>query len=99
MEVDASKIDEYIRDGRTIALFYADWCPFCSSFKPIFESYRVDGVRMIKVKINEDDNPLWDRFSITTIPTLIYFKDGEIVERRSARSGIGLSKADLESLK
>ncbi|MEM2856593.1 MAG: thioredoxin family protein [Candidatus Nitrosocaldaceae archaeon] len=98
MNIDANNIDEFISKGNVIALFYADWCPYCSAFKPIFESFKAKNCNLIKVKLNEDENPLWDRFNITTIPTLIYFKDGNIIARRDARSGIGLSKADLEYL-
>ncbi len=91
------RLDDAIKEGISIVLFYADWCPYCTAFKPVFESYK-STYKMIKVRINEDDNPLWDRFNITTIPTIIAFKDGRIVARRDARSGIGLGKEDLKSL-
>ncbi|MFQ5968937.1 MAG: thioredoxin family protein [Nitrososphaerales archaeon] len=86
-------------DDKYLVLFYADWCPFCAKFKPIFESY--DGKLSYKIagaKVNEDENPLWDMFKIESIPTIICFNNGEIVTRRDARRGVGLLKEDMESI-
>ncbi len=94
---EPEKLDEMIKD-KVIVLFYADWCPYCSSFKPTFESYQVNDFKLVKTKVNEDDNPLWDRFDIMSIPTIIAFKDGKIISRRDARAGVGLSKADMDAL-
>ena len=50
-------------------------------------------------KVNDDDNPLWDRFSINAVPTMIAFDDrGEIISRRDAKRGVGLNKTDLDSI-
>ena len=94
---ESEKLDEVIND-KAIVLFYADWCPYCSAFKPIFESYTADDFKLVKAKVNEDDNPLWDRFDIMAIPTIIAFKDGKIIARRDAKAGVGLSKADMDEL-
>jgi thioredoxin 1 len=48
--------------------------------------------------INDDDNPLWDRFSINTVPTLIAFDKSNIISRRDAKIGQGLSKSDIDSI-
>lgn len=86
-------------DDKYLVLFYADWCPFCAKFKPIFESY--DGKLSYKIagaKVNEDENPLWDMFKIESIPTMIAFNNGEIVTRRNAKRGVGLLKEDMDSI-
>lgn len=86
-------------DDKYLVLFYADWCPFCAKFKPVFESY--DGKLSYKIagaKVNEDENPLWDMFKIESIPTMIAFNNGEIVTRRNAKRGVGLLKEDMESI-
>jgi thioredoxin-like negative regulator of GroEL len=93
-------IDKFIkkRDATTV-LFYADWCPFCRKFKPIFENYeKAANARFGEAKINEDDNPMWDRFSISVIPTLVAFKNGKAVARRDGVAGVGLSETDLKSI-
>ena len=48
--------------------------------------------------INHDDNPLWEKFSIEAVPTLIAFKKGKIISRRDAKMGIGLVKSDMDSI-
>jgi hypothetical protein len=53
---------------------------------------------MYGAKLNEDDNPLWEKFSINSVPTLIAFDKGKLVARRDAKMGIGLRKSDLNSV-
>ena len=48
--------------------------------------------------IDDDNNPLWERFSINAVPTIIAFEKGEIISRRDAKMGIGLVKSDLDSI-
>jgi len=48
--------------------------------------------------INDDDNPLWDRFSINTVPTLIAFYKGNIISRRDSKMGFGLDKSHIDSI-
>jgi thioredoxin 1 len=49
--------------------------------------------------VNEDENPLWDRFSINAVPIVIAFEDkGKIGARHDGRLGVDLSKADLDSM-
>lgn len=88
---------------KALVLFYADWCPFCQRFTPIFQSVVTKsestvGYKTYGAKLNEDANPLWDRFSINAVPTIIAFERGSIVSRRDAKMGIGLNKPDLESI-
>jgi thioredoxin 1 len=86
---------------KSLVLFYADWCPYCSSFKPIFESKEDpdnQNYRLYSVKLNEEENPLWDEFNIDSVPTIIAFENDKMVSRRNAKMGIGLSKSDIDSL-
>ena len=82
-----------------LILFYADWSEFCTKFKPIFESYQGRlKYKLAGAKVNEDDNPLWDMFRLESIPTMVAFSNGEIVNRRDAKKGVGLTKEDMESM-
>ena len=88
---------------KALVMFYADWCPFCQRFKPIFESTNdnesaIRGYTFYESKINDDDNPLWDRFAISAVPTLLAFDNGKIISRRDAKTGVGLSQSDLDSM-
>ena len=85
----------------TVVLFYADWCQYCSRFKPIFEeTMKKTNPKILAagVKINDDDNPLWDKYNINAVPTLISFSNNSIKSRRNAKMGVGLTSSDLNSI-
>ncbi|SRR5215467_2075138 len=106
--LEPSQFDSLLSSHKkALVMFYADWCPYCQKFKPMFESVvkqedkksTLNGYIMYGSKVNDDDNPLWDRFSIDAVPTMIAFDDrGEIISRRDAKRGVGLNKSDLDSI-
>ena len=63
--------------------FWAPWCGPCRRMAPLLEQFSVDNADTIKVvKINTDENMnLATNYRIDAIPTLILFKDGQVVER------------------
>ena len=85
-------------EKKTLVLFYADWCPYCANFKPTFEEISSDKVQKKAALVNEDENPLWDRFNVQAVPTMIVFQDGKIIARRDAKKHVGLTRADMESI-
>ncbi|MEE9565082.1 MAG: thioredoxin [Candidatus Hydrothermarchaeaceae archaeon] len=63
--------------------FWAAWCFPCQMVAPIIdemaEAYSED---LVCAKLDVDKNPITaTKFSITGIPTILLFKDGELVER------------------
>ena len=85
-------------DEKTVVLFYATWCPYCSNFKPTFESAKTQSANKFGSIIDEDENPLWDRFNIQAVPTMIVFQNGKIISRKDAKKHVGLTKSDMDSL-
>ncbi|MDF0680432.1 MAG: thioredoxin family protein [Candidatus Nitrosocosmicus sp.] len=85
----------------SLILFYAYWCYYCKSFIPIFENSIKnlnDEVLFGSVNLNEDENPLWDKYGINAVPTLIAFSKNKIRDRRDAKKGVGLTRKDVESI-
>ena len=84
-KVDINSFDtEVIKSDKvTVVDFFADWCGPCRKLSPIIEE--IEGELSDKVKftkINTDENiPLAQNFQISGIPTLLVFKEGELVER------------------
>jgi thioredoxin 1 len=61
--------------------FWAEWCMPCKMIAPVLEQISQDYVGKLKVaKVNVDDNgEIAQQFNIVSIPTLLLFKDGEVV--------------------
>jgi|HubBroStandDraft_1064217.scaffolds.fasta_scaffold07693_5 thioredoxin 1 len=88
------------RRGTWVVAFSADWCPFCRSFLPEFEALRGSGPFEIAVgDLTDETSPLWDRFEVEVVPTLVAFREGEAIFRRDGRLGRGLGPADFEALR
>ena len=82
-----------------LAVFYAEWCPFCISFLPEFEYVKPENFELAEVDISNEDNPLWEEYRIDIVPTLIAFQKGKETFRRNGRRGVGLSRGDIDDLR
>ena len=69
--------------GVVMVDFWAPWCAPCRMVAPVLEDLQKDVEGKAKiVKLNVDDNPNTAMaYSITSIPTLMVFKDGQLVDR------------------
>lgn len=63
--------------------FWATWCGPCQMLAPVIEEVAKEQEGVVKVgKINVDDYPkLAIEFQVGSIPTLMLFKDGEVVKK------------------
>ncbi|MCK5861442.1 MAG: thioredoxin [Candidatus Hydrogenedentes bacterium] len=84
-ELTPSNFSENITTGTVLVDFWAPWCMPCLMQIPILESVaKRIGDNAVVAKINVEDFPeLAEPFAINGIPTLLLFKEGEIIERFS----------------
>ncbi len=84
-KVDINSFDSEVIKSDKVAVvdFFADWCGPCRKLSPIIEEIETELSDKVKfTKINTDENiPLAQTYQISGIPTLLVFKDGELVER------------------
>jgi thioredoxin 1 len=75
--------------------FYADWCGPCRVLGPVLEELARETPHAKIVKVNVDDSPrLAGQYRVSSIPNLLVFKDGRVVDQQ-----VGLaSKQHLKSL-
>ena len=89
---------ELKKNKKVLVLFYASWCPYCVNFVPSFDRKAVNfGFgSVIHVLLNDYDNPLWDDYSISAVPTVIFFEEGRVCRRLDGKFGVGLSEKQLK---
>lgn len=89
---DAEKFNEEIATGKVLVDFYADWCGPCQALGPILEEVASTDIDAKIVKLNVDNaQDIAGQYRVMSIPTMILFKDGELVDQK-----VGLSsKEDL----
>jgi thioredoxin 1 len=64
--------------------FWAPWCAPCKMVAPILEKLASEYAgELIIAKVNTDENPQWAHdLGVLGLPTMLFFKDGEIVHNQ-----------------
>lgn len=74
---------EVLESGKTVLVdFWADWCGPCKMLGPVLEQVQAEVSDVQIVKINVDnDGDIAEQYNIMSIPTLLLFKNGELVSK------------------
>ena len=97
---DSNFEQEVLKSDKPVLVdFWATWCGPCRMLAPMISQLAVKLSDRIKVgKVDVDENPiLAETFNISSIPTLIIFKDGKAVSQRVGGAPMGVLEAFINN--
>lgn len=80
--IDSSNFKTEIENGIVVVDFFATWCGPCKMLAPVFDELNteLDGdAKFVKVDIDKSPE-LAQQFNVSSVPTILIFKNGEPVE-------------------
>ena len=97
VHADEKTFRQEVLDSKVPVLvdFYADWCGPCRMLAPVLDELAQETPNAKIVKVNVDDSPqLAGQYGVSSIPNLLVFKNGRVVDQQ-----VGLAnKQQLKSL-
>ena len=101
LEFTDANIKEIIASGKPVVIdFWAEWCGPCRMVGPIVEelSKEYDGQVIIgKMDVDENiDTP--NTYGIRNIPTMLFFKDGQVVDKQIGATQKAVLEAKVKAL-
>lgn len=94
-EITDANFAEITKAGAVVVDFWAPWCGPCRMVSPIIDELAGEYEGKVVIgKVNVDDNPgVSASQSIRNIPTILFFKDGQLVDKQVG----AISKPDLKA--
>ncbi len=94
-EITSKNLPELLASGKPVIVdFWAEWCGPCRMIAPVVEELAAEYEgRIVVGKCNVDDaSDLATQYAIRNIPTILFFKNGEVVDKQVGAVG----KLDLK---
>ena len=79
IELTSANFEEITQNGISMVDFWAPWCGPCRMMGPIVDEIAEENLELKVCKVNVDEaSELAIKYDVESIPTLIYFKNGEV---------------------
>ncbi len=81
IDINAEQFEKTITDNDIVLVdFWAEWCPPCKQFGPVFEAQSESNSEIVFAKLDTDANQsLSGQLGVSSIPTLMAFREGVLV--------------------
>lgn len=80
MELTNDNFAAETAEGLVLVDFWAEWCGPCQGMMPTLAELEKTGVKVGKVNVDNEPD-LAGQFRVMSIPTLVWMKDGQIVDQ------------------
>jgi len=100
IELTKDNFDATVAEGVSVVDFWAPWCGPCRMIAPVIEELAEEYEGRAKIcKVNTDEEQeIAVKFGIRSIPTILFFKDGEIVDQMIGAAGKDVFTQKIDAL-
>lgn len=101
MEINTNNIEELLAGGQPVVIdFWAEWCGPCRMIAPVVEELAAEyegKVIIGKCDVEENDE-ITMKYGVRNIPTIIFLKDGQVVDKQVGACQKGALVEKIEKL-
>ena len=101
LEINQANFEELLASGKPMVVdFWAEWCGPCRMMAPIVDELAAEyGDRAVIGKCNvEDNDDITMNYGVRNIPTIIFLKNGELVDKQVGACSKEALKEKIEKL-
>ncbi|RDU69080.1 thioredoxin [Helicobacter cholecystus] len=100
IELTKENFTEHTQSGVALVDFWAPWCGPCRMLSPVIDKLAEEYEGKAKIcKVNTDEQEeLSSQFGIRSIPTMLFFKDGQVVDQMVGATSEQALKDKLNAL-
>lgn len=100
MQITSTNYKDVIDNNLTVLKLGAEWCGPCKMIDPIFKEYEQKDLGVVIGVCDIDSSPeVAQAYSVRNIPTILFFKNGELIEKHVGVIDRTLLNNKIENLK